>query len=331
MDELDLCPRSDRRALTPSLLSDVWPDVEPGLRRYAKSRGLVSSDVEDVLQEVALRVLSAAVAFSDAEDLRRYCFRVARNLMVDLTRLRDKPTDVQAWPAGHSALDAVVALERVLDRHLLATIARRLMELTPKQRQALGPPSSEATPAERNRCDVARHRARKRLLELVGPLSMPLPGLAVLRRKGLWLGKPVMLAVPTAMLGGLLVVPPPTATDSAEYAQDAAVSDLEEIDRSASRVGATSRVASPATLEVRPRQQHRGSLRAGSPIAGVRGPARLHGDLSLEENDGRRPLLCLDGDLIKHCVDIRPETDPRADAAAELVKEDTGSLSESLR
>lgn len=289
-------PRAERRSLTSESMAGVWPDVERPLRRYLASMRLPAPMIDDVAQEVAVRVLARSVEYADAADLRRYCFRVARNIVVD--DLRRSSQFAEIAERDQACLKAEAALHRVEDRSLLRTVGERLNELTPQQRTAV---LAETPAVDRNRSHVARHRARKRLRVLVGPFAGVAATLMYRRRV---VTQPMTLAlVPVSVSLALLLGP---TIDSGD----------ENVADSGMRRIVVEQGSSQAPLrELKP---SRGRLSSGlmdptianspttsvaRPDIAVVAPADTHAALRLKENDGHQPLVCLRGDLIDACVE----------------------------
>lgn len=145
----------------------AWAEVSPHLAGYLRKRGNLSADVDDLLQIVAERALANEIPFESADDLLHWCLTVARNLDIDRHRAAARhpmaALDAILEPAETSGLE-----ERVMWRLRLAATLHALSFLKPRDRWLIlsgMDPDRVATGAER----VARHRARTRLLELVGP------------------------------------------------------------------------------------------------------------------------------------------------------------------
>src|SRR2546423_6652718 len=94
-----LCLRgSDREELTtasttgadPSCgvveFSAAWPAARAQLAAVLRARGVQTADVDDVIQEVALRALRPPRSFESEDHLVAWCCRVGINLHIDSTR-----------------------------------------------------------------------------------------------------------------------------------------------------------------------------------------------------------------------------------------------------
>jgi DNA-directed RNA polymerase specialized sigma24 family protein len=199
--------RAGGEVITPPLEA-VWPEAERRLRALLYRRGLDRSTADDVVQEVALRVLAGNVTYDSAKDLLRWAGPVACNLHVDLlrqrARLHDGEVDAE-HPAAHD-----VARE-VADRMELQRAFRGLARLRPADRQAIiDAVTEDAAPGrtrkEAVRLAVRRHRARNRLALVLETLAANVLGWRWLRRTGLAGG--AVAVVPLVTLPLLLVLPP---------------------------------------------------------------------------------------------------------------------------
>jgi len=107
------------------------------LARYVRKRGESPLAVDDVVQEVAARVLSNEhVTFVDADDLLRWCQHVARNAIVDGLRRSPPPTvdDPPDLPSSDAGPEEVAEAEWTAWRvhralETLSTEERSLVEL----------------------------------------------------------------------------------------------------------------------------------------------------------------------------------------------------------
>jgi DNA-directed RNA polymerase specialized sigma24 family protein len=145
-------------------LADVWPEVSCRLTKLLMSRGAPRDVADDVVQEVAARVLAKEIVFGDATDLLRWAVPVALNLLVDNARSAHRVTPVTETP------DQPVAdvADLVAHRDRLGRVLGAIRHLSPADQAALT--ASDDLPADRReavRLAVRRHRARRRLLALV--------------------------------------------------------------------------------------------------------------------------------------------------------------------
>ena len=169
-------------------LGEVWPDVNVKLRALLRARGEIA-DADDIVQEVAVRVLQSGVTFTDAADLYPWAAAVARNLHVSRLRERARIVGVDSIPTQQAADDVA---ESAHWRHVWTAALTHLTEMSAEDRRVLLDPLLERDPAnstpEPGRVSVRRHRARAslrgRLRGLLGAL-LPLGGAwRLIRRQG---------------------------------------------------------------------------------------------------------------------------------------------------
>jgi hypothetical protein len=164
----------------PAEFEDVWPLVERRLRALLYRRGLDQASSDDVVQEVALRVLAHGVTYESSEDLLRWAAPVACRLHVDLLRHRARITDADEAPE-HPARDDVAG--EVADRLELQRAFRAIATLRPADRDAIIDAVAAEPPVPRDRQEavrlaVRRHRARSRLAVVLEQLAGWIAGLA---------------------------------------------------------------------------------------------------------------------------------------------------------
>jgi hypothetical protein len=157
--------RTPDSVLTGPRLPEVWHVVEPRLRRYLLARRVPRGEIDDVVQEVALRILVKGPRYDSGEDLLPWCLTVARNVATDAARAgaRQVPVDVLPDQASGDDVAAEVASRLELERTLAA-----LRGLTLSDQAAivdgLDQPVAKQDRATSVRLAVRRHRARQRLL-----------------------------------------------------------------------------------------------------------------------------------------------------------------------
>jgi len=147
----------------------TWRGVDEPLRCYLAGMGLNRHDIDDITQETAARALENGMSGAKLCDLKPWAFVVARRLALDLFRARRRWVGIEEACGPDVAQE--IALARVEDRHLLGTVAAKVAVLPTRQRDSFAGVALARTDAERNRATVARHRARRRLRHLVGPLA----------------------------------------------------------------------------------------------------------------------------------------------------------------
>ncbi len=289
--------RRDLRLVT-SDFAVAWRGVESPLRNYLRSFGLPDYDVDDIVQETATRAMERAVKWPDDETLRRWSFVVARRLTIDLYRTRRRLVAIDE--GGGRDVSQEDDLNRVEDRHYLQTVLTAIAGLPAGERRSLV--VCGQTAAERNRANVARHRARKRLRQVVGPIAV---ALAWLRRQShtVAIGGTVAAAVALPLVAS----PFGGAPHAGNHFVAVPSSGVPVV------LVATARptVGTPtATVSSR---RHVGSVRTvggrdesppGHSVS-VRGPAGSAASAWQDREKGHEPLVCLDGTLTgHHCVDV---------------------------
>ena len=118
------------------------------LRAFIRRRVLNDGDAEDILQEVFYELVAAYRSLQPLEEVSAWLFRVARNRIVDLFRLK-KPLPLADEPAAwaESPDDEIPGLEELLPpveagpdaalarQILLDRLAQAIDELPPEQRE----------------------------------------------------------------------------------------------------------------------------------------------------------------------------------------------------
>jgi len=117
---------------------DAARDYAEELLGFFRHRVRGGDEAQDLRQEVFLR-LSRAPSGSEIVDLRAYCFRVARNLLVDFHRSGQARTQVfDSFPATEDAACAKPTPEiAVAGRQDLRLLREAVADLPPHLRQAL--------------------------------------------------------------------------------------------------------------------------------------------------------------------------------------------------
>lgn len=274
------------------------------------ARGIPMSEIDDVAQETALRALESGVHFEDAEHLRRWCFVVARRLIVDAHRRSRRAAPLEEAAAAVCA-DAARSLEQVEDRDVLRRVAETIPLMRPADQSALRRDlllEQPMTAAERNRANVARHRARGRLRRLVGPFAAITGACSgTLRRPGSGVAAvalPALVALSISAADGFASDVPELSTPHVTFAQPRVEQPLR---LSPDPDGAASSAASSARP---PRAPAAESAPAGAASAdarelafGVTAPAQTHVGVRRSVARPHDSLLCLEGDLINVCLD----------------------------
>jgi hypothetical protein len=278
-------------------LSKAWADVQALVVRQLLALGAQPADAEDATQEALIRAWSRHVPFRDPSDLARWCKVVARHCWIDELRATSRRRTVPLDAAeGLTSSDTQAAVEH---RDLLDRVVGSLSSLSETQRAALLAPGAGQDRREQVRLGVARHRARRRLLELVGEGSV-LGVLLAWTRRALRAGAVSVPSVAAAAALTALLMPmqpgpgpapvqapaPPHTT--AEHRQQ-----LPEVARSMPARRQPSR-SFPAARQTSPH----GTLR-------VAGPASVTPRVSRRERRAEDHLVCLDDAVLGHiCADL---------------------------
>jgi DNA-directed RNA polymerase specialized sigma24 family protein len=295
-------PRAGSAPLTDDF-ADAWPGVHEPLRRYLASLGASRHEIDDIAQEVAARAIAHRVPFRDAPDLRRWAFVVARRLWIDelRTRRRIAPLDAATALADTAQGDS---LGRVEDRHLLATVAAAVAGMPDRDAHALAAqPASGASRAERTRVAVARHRARHRLRRIVGPFAV-IP--AWWRRRRLPRSRMLAAALPAwaATVAAVFVLNVPTGSAAEPRSPG------EPDPNGAAHPAATARPA-PTARPSPGLPATRAAARPASPsrrtLLTMPGPSGTLARAWTRPNDGRQPLVCTRGTIVKNACVTAPQ------------------------
>lgn len=281
-------------ALTARALDDVWRTVEPRLRRYLLARRVPAVDVDDVVQEVALRVLVHSPDYDGADDLLPWCITVARNVATDAVRAgaRRAPADLTPDVPAADDVEGQVAARLELERTLAA-----LKTLTFPDQRAIVEGIDQSRPCHDRttsvRLAVRRHRARQRLLALLaaiaawawGSLRRLRPTTVVMAAGPLALAASISVALPS-----ISVVPPaPAALRAPDVTRPPGSLLLQDnlLGSSLPAAGANATVHRSLTAEDPPRTPTLGaSLPTGDGVL-------VHAEG--EDTDRRRGSLCVEG------------------------------------
>ncbi|MBL8388663.1 MAG: sigma-70 family RNA polymerase sigma factor [Hydrogenophaga sp.] len=154
-------------------LISLWTRHETELRRWLMPRVPVPSEVDDILQDVFIKVLRQGKALSAVDQPRAWLFEVTRNTLTDRLRAR---RDGWPLPDGLDELPDAVESEHPLDGLAQACLPRVLSELDPQDRDVIelcdlqGMTQAEfarqrqlSLPAVKSRLQRARKRMRERM------------------------------------------------------------------------------------------------------------------------------------------------------------------------
>lgn len=137
-------PASPEDEIAPNIeeqMVEVFHELSLPVFWYLRRIGLCSEEAEEVAQEVFLRLFQHLEAMEDQGHLRRWVFRVAHNLAIDLHRRRRRFTlkSPQEWDELSDLLQdrATNPEERLLAEEQIALLDRALGTLTSRQAQCL--------------------------------------------------------------------------------------------------------------------------------------------------------------------------------------------------
>jgi RNA polymerase sigma factor (sigma-70 family) len=140
-----------------------------------KSRGVQAADVDDIVQEAAIRALRQLDRFMSQEHLVRWCCRVAINAHIDAVRRSRR----LVAPSSEDAPAPVNVAETVEGRLALDAALAEVAGLSEEDRALLLDPPAAVDRKDAVRLAVRRHRLRARL---ANALEGVLAGIPVLRR-----------------------------------------------------------------------------------------------------------------------------------------------------
>lgn len=114
----------------------AWQDIERRLRPYVARRVASPGDVEDVLQEIFVRVHRGLAALRDGESFGGWVYRIAQSCIADAARLRARsPLQLVAEPPEAAAPSAEESND--LESELGACVALFVARLPAPYREAV--------------------------------------------------------------------------------------------------------------------------------------------------------------------------------------------------
>jgi RNA polymerase sigma-70 factor, ECF subfamily len=114
----------------------AWPHLEAKLRPFVARRLRSSTDVDDVLQEVFLRIQRGLVSLHDQERFGSWVYRIARNAIVDHQRAATKHPFANG-EAGEALVAALEDDDDLAARALASCLAPFVAQLASPYREAL--------------------------------------------------------------------------------------------------------------------------------------------------------------------------------------------------
>lgn len=131
MSESAPTPRENSQARAAALMEAL----RPALRAHFMRRG-AGVDAEDLVQEVFLK-LQVGVQWSDVQNIERYIFRTANNVLVDYFRSERSASDKLTNFYNETALSDSLSPERhLLNKDALQSLVSALSDLAPRARAA---------------------------------------------------------------------------------------------------------------------------------------------------------------------------------------------------
>ena len=154
-----------------SLITEVWPTVSDQLLSYLRSLRVRPDLAEDIVQEVAARIVGRRVQFSSVEDLRPWAMKVAKNLAIDAWRSDRHLAGAPEQFDCPAPLDVSAQAE---DRVVLDAVRGAMPRLSAADRDAIIAglvPDESASRKESVKMAVRRFRARTRLSAMLGGVA----------------------------------------------------------------------------------------------------------------------------------------------------------------
>jgi sigma-70-like protein len=280
----------------------AWPSAHARMTAALRNRGLQATDVDDIVQEVAVRALRDRQRFVSDEHLVRWCCRVAINLHIDATRRQrrvspDPPPDVA---------DACDTARTVEQRMTVERLMARIADLSPDEQRLLLDHSPADSRREVVRLAVRRHRLRARLVSLLDGLAAFVP---VVRRAFRSLSTPAKVGVTAVpVVACLFIAPFGVGRDSAP-ADPRSARPAQVTLAAAARVPGTHGPGTAPRHAGRPPSQEATSSKRGATGAPpapqtllALNPAGPPVRVTHEQKPNYQPTVCLLG-RVKVCVD----------------------------
>jgi RNA polymerase sigma-70 factor, ECF subfamily len=124
--------------------ADIWHEVHDGLRAFIRKRVANKAEVEDILQEVFLRIHRKLDTLKDPRRIASWVFQITRHVIVDLYRSSKCRREVQAGLAGDidlahptSAVSTFLEASGPLRTELASCLRPMIEQLSNKYREAV--------------------------------------------------------------------------------------------------------------------------------------------------------------------------------------------------
>jgi RNA polymerase sigma-70 factor (ECF subfamily) len=126
--------------------TDIWHEVHDGLRAFIRKRVANKAEVEDILQEVFLRIHRKLDTLEDPRRIASWVFQITRHVVVDHYRSSKRRREVQAGLAGDidlahptSAVSTFLEASGPLRTELASCLRPMIEQLSNKYREAVTP------------------------------------------------------------------------------------------------------------------------------------------------------------------------------------------------
>ena len=114
--------------MIPTEARGAWNEIEARLRPYVARRVASSADVDDILQEIFVRMQRGLADLRDGERFGGWVYRIAKNVIVDSARARAREPVVAnaeiSDPSDSDGSDEVDALQSDLSECVALFVAR---------------------------------------------------------------------------------------------------------------------------------------------------------------------------------------------------------------
>lgn len=75
----------------------IWQEYQSGLRAFIKSRISDDAAIDDILQDVFLKVHTGLGSLKDETKLKSWLYQISRNAVIDYFRSRKPTVDIPEW------------------------------------------------------------------------------------------------------------------------------------------------------------------------------------------------------------------------------------------
>ena len=135
------CQGTRARTGNAEVVADLWDRFAGGLRGFITTRVRNPADVEDILQDVFVKVQRGAHGVRDTERLTTWIFRIANHAIIDhyrsAPRRREVPVEEFERVDGVPGVDAAIDDQAVVRARMAACVRPLIQELPDRYREAL--------------------------------------------------------------------------------------------------------------------------------------------------------------------------------------------------